>query len=742
MKSEQTYEEGNFTSDAIKLSSRLLSIHDSNMTEDEVISSAENILTQVLSCVEAKISLLAKFGNDYVITNRNGHNLSEGLSNSCIISKSSMVKNKPVSASTAADSHVETMIVSPILANNEIVGFITAVNKINGVFTGRDKDVVEHVANSVAVALRHATELENVNRERLRMAAVAAILRARQSDEPLCETWKMAIRVICDLFNPEFASVFVCDHINCEVFNVATKESENIEGLTLPFGKGFVGTVAETGRPLRTENAYNDPRFCRHVDSFTGQLTKSVLCIPIPGFQRNSRPVAVFQVINKRGGKSFSEADELALSSVCHELSLLLRWKSTELNDLRRRIKRLHVLVHQSEDLEVSILREYGASIGISNEFESSVRGRVSNLVDRGGSVGDEIMMMSGEVLSLISNHNTDPFAINDTVMIELAIQMISSYGLIEKFSIDVQELRNFLNLVRAKYRPSNAFHNFKHAWGVMHLSFMILHYGADKHLTDLDILALLLAAVCHDLDHPGNNNAFEIAIRSELAILYSDDAVLERHHLAVTHELLENPSVQLLNGLSQAQKSDLRGSVTSAILATDMSQHFKILEDIIRRSTADLACPYSQQDPAARKALIGHILHSADIGAQTQCRTVALKWTDRLVAEFSAQARREIECGVPLTPFLHGLDDELKKMQLQVGFVNGVVAPLWVALAACFPDMEPAITQLEGNKNYYAAEVERITAQRAAEAASIEVGGATVCKSAVSDDKVGDSSP
>jgi len=286
------------------------------------------------------------------------------------------------------------------------------------------------------------------------------------------------------------------------------------------------------------------------------------------------------------------------------------------------------------------------------------------------------------EITALITNHNTDPFGLKESVMIDLAVQMISSYGLLEKFHIDAQHLQAFIHLVRSKYRPSNAFHNFFHAWGVMHMSFVLLRSGADQLLTDLDILALLLSAVCHDLDHPGNNNAFESAIRSELAILYSDDAVLERHHLAVTHQLLENPTMQLLAGLSASERIELRSSMTSAILATDMSQHFKILDDILRRTSTET--PYSQSDPVSRKALIGHLLHSAYIGAQTQCREVALQWTDRLVAEFSSQAAREIEMGIPLTPFLHGLDDECKKMQLQVGFLNGVVNPLWTAWHQC----------------------------------------------------------
>ena len=41
------------------------------------------------------------------------------------------------------------------------------------------------------------------------------------------------------------------------------------------------------------------------------------------------------------------------------------------------------------------------------------------------------------------------------------------------------------------------------------------------QHLTPLEKLAALIAAVCHDLDHPGVNQPFLIATDNHLAALY-----------------------------------------------------------------------------------------------------------------------------------------------------------------------------------------------------------------------------
>jgi GAF domain-containing protein len=611
--------------------------------------------------------------------------------------------------------------------NVSIIGLIHVWNKEvatssqASVFDASDLKVFAQISEAAKAAFSIAARYYESDFRLRANAALLAIVRERSEDRPLQQTWEAAVKVISDFLNPQLCSIFLCDNSNNEVFNVASKSGEDLMGLTLPFGKGIVGFVAESGVALRTDNAYADPRFFRMVDVYTGQHTKTVLCVPVPGFQRSSRPIAVVQVINKLNGLPFFPEEQQVVENIANELSFSLRRKAIELNDLKHRANRSNQYELNSEVLAESILREYGAVTKQYMTEDKGVQRRVSFLgyarqLTATHNSGD---YSSEKIMEMICDYNTDPFLLKESVLVEFAVHMICSYGLAEKFSINQSKLRNFIGAVRSKYRPENAFHNFQHAWGVMHLSFMLLRNGAEEYLTALDIFALLVSAICHDSDHPGNNNAFEIAMRSELALLYSDDSVLERHHLAVTNLLLSDPNISVTDGLSPAEQTEFRQLVTAAILATDMSQHFKIVDDIIRRTATPV--PYSREDAASRKALIGHILHAADIGAQTQCPTVALKWTDRLVAEFSSQAQREIDANIPLTPFLHGLDDELKKMQLQAGFVTGIVMPLFAGLAGFLPELDKVATkQLRANRDYYQEQAERIVASRNADPAAV----------------------
>merc|ERR1719440_2119721 len=85
---------------------------------------------------------------------------------------------------------------------------------------------------------------------------------------------------------------------------------------------------------------------------------------------------------------------------------------------------------------------------------------------------------------------------------------------------------------------------------------------------------------MCHDLDHDGRNNAFHNASNSQIAIRYSYQSTLERHHLATCFGILCKADCNVLSNLNDGQKATVRSKLVSLILATDFSEHFQILKD------------------------------------------------------------------------------------------------------------------------------------------------------------------
>lgn len=102
----------------------------------------------------------------------------------------------------------------------------------------------------------------------------------------------------------------------------------------------------------------------------------------------------------------------------------------------------------------------------------------------------------------------------------------------------------------------------------------LALKAGLDKTLTAVELLALIISALCHDLEHPGVNNPFLVASRSDLATLYNDRSVLENHHCCRAFQLLLHGEIQLLAGFSNQEYTAFRAVVLANILATDMARH------------------------------------------------------------------------------------------------------------------------------------------------------------------------
>ena len=81
-------------------------------------------------------------------------------------------------------------------------------------------------------------------------------------------------------------------------------------------------------------------------------------------------------------------------------------------------------------------------------------------------------------------------------------------------------------------YHSSNPYHNGVHAADVTQaMSCFLREDSIRRHLRPVETMAALVAAVCHDLDHPGKNEKFLIATRNPLTCIYGDSSVLENHH-------------------------------------------------------------------------------------------------------------------------------------------------------------------------------------------------------------------
>jgi hypothetical protein len=192
-----------------------------------------------------------------------------------------------------------------------------------------------------------------------------------------------------------------------------------------------------------------------------------------------------------------------------------------------------------------------------------------------------------------------------DAETVPLLVAMLEHLGFVARYQMPYPTLARFLLTVRRGYRRV-PYHNwryvpawvggghstkravppasglterrgFRHAFAVAHFCFTLLAtQPVGRFLDDHEQLGLLLAAICHDIDHRGRNNAFMTRAHTPLAQVYSAGSVMEHHHLAYTMTLLSDPALNVLGNVAPDVYPAVLQQVRHVILATDLANHFQ----------------------------------------------------------------------------------------------------------------------------------------------------------------------
>ena len=259
-------------------------------------------------------------------------------------------------------------------------------------------------------------------------------------------------------------------------------------------------------------------------------------------------------------------------------------------------------------------------------------------------------------------------------------------------FGLNYSLLANYISEVSVHYHD-RPFHNFQHSATVSHFTYMLLNAtNAIANLKPHMIFAILLSAVVHDVDHPGNTNTFEINSRSELALLYNDQAVLENHHCSLAFRLMRKDNMQILSTIAKPIESEIRKFVISCVLATDMSVHFDLIEEIKRKPLG-----WSYEDVKDQLTLGKVLVHAADLSNPVRPFQTTVAWARRVSTEFNNQVLMEESLNLPVLPFMV-YKDENDFCRNEIGFSSFVVAPMWKALKVPFPEVGFLVEQMERN--------------------------------------------
>lgn len=290
--------------------------------------------------------------------------------------------------------------------------------------------------------------------------------------------------------------------------------------------------------------------------------------------------------------------------------------------------------------------------------------------------------------------------------------RMFADLGLFRAGLLTPAKLRAFLGEVQKLYR-ANSYHNFEHAIDVTHTTYRFMKL-CDKRLklSNAERFAMMVGALCHDMDHPGVNNAFLVNTKDQLATTYNDKSVLENRHIACLYNLIAtNPEANIFSDIDDEQWREIRKIIISCVLHTDMVHHFAMVSQVevfyelhseaIRANTPpreDAESLYQSNED--RLFVLGLVLHSADISNAVKPFGICRKWADCVLGEFFSQGDKEREASMPVSPMM---DRATTSRGLsQVNFIEFVVLPLYANVVKLFPELSMMIVNLVENRRMF----------------------------------------
>lgn len=412
----------------------------------------------------------------------------------------------------------------------------------------------------------------------------------------------------------------------------------------------------------------------RHTEG-DAESTRTILCMPIINSQKQL--IGVAQLINKANGTPFTNCDVSLFEAFAIFCGLGIHNTQMYENACKLMAKQKVAL----ECLSYHATASNDATDKLAQED-----------------------IPSAETFNLYSFTFVD-FELSDEETCKATIRMFMECNLVQQFHIPYEVLCRWVLSVKKNYRPVK-YHNWRHALNVTQTMFAMFKTGKmDRFMTDLEVLGLLVACLCHDLDHRGTNNAFQTKTESPLAILYST-STMEHHHFDQCVMILNTDSNNIFQSLSTDDYRRVMRLVEAAILSTDLAMYFKKKNKFLELIDDG---EFDWQSDDKKELLSGMMMTACDVSAISKPWEVQHKVAKLVADEFFDQGDLEkLQLKQqPVAMMDRERKDELP--QMQVGFIDVICLPLYRVLSETFPWMNPLYQGTLENRQHWQDLAEKV---------------------------------
>uniref|UniRef100_A0A8C9YGE8 Phosphodiesterase n=1 Tax=Sander lucioperca TaxID=283035 RepID=A0A8C9YGE8_SANLU len=457
---------------------------------------------------------------------------------------------------------------------------------------------------------------------------------------------------------------------------------------------GLPTYVAETGLICNIMNAAEDDffNFQKGPLDNSGWTIKNILSMPIVNKKEEIVGVATFY--NRKDGKPFDEQDETLMESLTQFLgwSVLNTDTYDKMNKLENRkdifqdMVMYHVKCRKDEIQDILDTRKrWGKEPDECEEEELQ-------------EILSEVLPDSKKV-ELFEFHFYD-FHHSELDLVKCGIKMYYELKVVDKFHIPREALVKFVYSLSKGYRRIT-YHNWRHGFNVGQTMFTLLMTGdLKRYYTDLECMAMVTAGLCHDIDHRGTNNLYQMKSGNPLAKLHGS-SILERHHLEFGKTLLRDESLNIYQNLNRRQHDTVIHLMDIAIIATDLALYFK--KRTMFQKIVDQSKTYENWNDWTKYMM----LETTRNGCTCDCVLLSLFMSIvalSVAAEFWEQGdlERTVLEQVPIPMMDRTKSDDLPKMQC--GFIDFVCAFVYKEFSRFHVEITPMLERLLNNRKEWNA--------------------------------------
>ena len=214
------------------------------------------------------------------------------------------------------------------------------------------------------------------------------------------------------------------------------------------------------------------------------------------------------------------------------------------------------------------------------------------------------------------------------------------------------------------------------------------------------DLFAVFIANIVHDYEHPGYSNQFIVRTKHPIAIRYSDQSVLENHHLASAFNVIlknnegksdKDDNSNIMQNLPFPMFREVRRLVIEIVLNTDMSKHFSLMTTLKTK----LGNNFPTDAIEDRILILSVALRTCDqFKVVRDGRTVFVKWMDCMFDEFYKQGDMEKVLDLPISKFMDR--ENTNKEKAYLNYIQVVCRPLLTTFLILIQDEEVTNTILK----------------------------------------------